>query len=243
MNDPRFLEHVRWEAQKAEAHARASNDLDALSEREPTVVAVAALVQLGDPDWIAFASAALPALPAVIMEDLERFLLGQIELRPASWLVNGLALARVAIGGPPSSSRLLDAAKSLERSPQWVYDLFYEACVSEVRALDAHRQEAWLQELERPVIVVETPPGPAARRVTVRRTPREWNLQDVFDLWDDRSMAVEVIDSHAPTVLLRALDFDRWFRAVDRWDDGRLVGGALFSGHLLHDRRALERVS
>ncbi len=241
MRDPRFRDQARWEEEKAEAHERASMGLDALADRESTVVAVAALLQLSDPDWIPFASATLPALPKVIIEDLERFLVGQIELRPASWLVNGMALARLAIGGPPSSARLLEAAKGLERSPQWVYDVFYEACVSEVRALDADRQEAWLQELERPVIVVDTPPGPAAGRVTVRRTPREWKLEDVFDLWDGGSMPIEVIDSHAPTVLLCALDFDRWFRAIDRWDDGRLVGGALFGGHLLHDRRALLR--
>lgn len=241
MIDPRFVDHVHWKEQKAEAHARASTALDALAEREPAVVAAAGLVQIGDPGKIPFAAVTLPALPRVILEDLERFLLGQIDLRPASWLLIGLALARVAIKGSPSSSRLIDAAKGIERSPQWVYDVFYEACIREVRSLNAQRQEAWLQELERPLIVVDTPVGPAAGRVTVRRMPRDWKLEDVFDLWEDRSMAIEAIDAHAPTVLLRELDFGRWFRAVDRWDDGRLVGGALFGGRLLHDRRALLR--
>ena len=239
--DPRFVEHARWTAQKVDARSQASRDLDTLAERDAAVAAAAVLVQLDDPDWIPFAAAAFPTLPKVILDDLECFLLGQIELRPASWQLIGLALARVACGGAPSSSRLQDVARRLERSPPWVYDVFYDACVNEVRALNDLRQEAWLKELERPVVVVDAPPAPAGARVTVRRTPREWKLQDVFDLWSDAPMAIEVMSSHAPTELLRALDFERWFRAVDGWDDGRLVGGALFGDHLLQDRCALLR--
>ncbi len=243
MSDPRFVDHVRWVTQKGDARARASADLDALTQgsREVAVAAAAALLHLDDTDWIALAVTAIPTLPRAIIDDLEAFLLGRIELRPASWFVVGTALARNAIRGAPASDGLRAAAGRLERSPAWVYDLFYETCVDEVRELPEHQQEAWLKDLERPVVVVDAAPSPAAGRVTVTRTPTPWRLDDVFDLWDHGSMAVEAMSSHAPTTLLRALDFDRWFRAVDRWEDGRLVGGALFGDHLLHDRRTLLR--
>lgn len=241
MSDARFVDNARWTAQKREARARASVDLDALAARGVAVAAAAALLQVNELDWIPFASAALPTLPKTLLDDLEGFLLGRIELRPASWLAVGLALARVAVGGAPSSSRLQDAVDRLERSPSWVYDVFYDACVDKVRGLDEHHQEGWLQELERQVVAVDEPPSPATGRVTVSRASRDWKLDDVFDLWGAGAMAIEVMSSHAPTTLLRALDFERWFRAVDRWDDGRLVGGALFGDHLLHDRAALLR--
>lgn len=241
MSDPRFVDRVRWEAQNDATRERASADLDALTQgrREVAVAAAAALLHLDDTDGSVLAATATPTLPKVTFDDLEAFLIGQIELQPASWFVVGTALARNAIRGSPESDRLRAAAGRVERSPAWVYDLFFETCVHEVRELPKDQQEAWLTELERPVVVVDAAPSPAAGRVTVARTPMLWRLDDVFDLWDQGSMAVEVMSSHAPTTLLRALDFNRWFRAVDRWEDGRLVGGALFGDHLLHDRRAL----
>jgi len=221
---------------------REAAEVEAAQSGELPVLQAAAgiLLATNDSAWGELLGCAVPSLPPRLRLELQRFLEGEIDLEPASWWLVATALATSACSGSPSSTRILACAARLKRAPQWVHAAFLHACIARISGTDDGCREAWLVDLERPLEIVR-PSEPAGGRVRVYRRESSWDVRDPFDVWNNPPIALEAVDDHLPTTILRALAPDRWLQAVERWKDAPLVTAALFGAHVFQDRSALLR--
>jgi hypothetical protein len=175
-------------------------------------------------------------LPTALAGDVDRFRSGMDGVSDGSWFGIATALAmRACIA--PSGQALTSEAERLPRAPWWVTALFDEACAKEIRA-QPHLRAEWCAVLGAPPELPRQPSGPSGRVAVYQPTP-EWTIEDPFELWDEEGAAIQLVASHAPLRVLRILDPDVWFRAVDAWDDARLVCAALWGDEFVHDRAAI----
>jgi hypothetical protein len=153
-------------------------------------------------------------------------------------------LAAAATSGEPSAERVQAHAERLHRSPAWVLNAFEREVLALLGRLEPTPREAWLKAFEaappRPLPPPAAGPPPS---IEVFRPQAGRKINSPFELWDDRDADPEILllCAYAPGTLLREIDPDRWFRAVDQWHDARLVYGALWGEHVLHDAEALLR--
>lgn len=238
MRDPRFRDTERWHQQIAQLRAEADAAMDALGPTDVVVAGTAIVLDASDAAWCEVLKLAVPAFPASLCSDLERYLNDEISLQNSSWAAIARALATLAVRGEPSAKRIVTTSARLERAPQWTHSAFDEYCLAVLRSRSKEEQEAWLVEFERPLSLVE-PTHAQSGSIEVRRY-RPWELKDVFDLWGGKvPWAIEAAAEYVPLYLFRSLAPERWFRCVDAWPDARLIGGALFGDFVQHDRIAL----
>jgi len=143
--DPRFETEQTWRRQMAEMRARAEGEALALGAGEVSIATMALLLECGDPELGDLLAEAVPSFPETLRVDGLRFLAHDVDLRPASWwtIANGLARCTA---GEPSAVSVFEASQRLGRTPNWVHDLFEDACVTHILA-QPDKRERWLAEL------------------------------------------------------------------------------------------------
>jgi hypothetical protein len=240
MRDARFRAETTWRLGMDQMRREAEAEVARRGDPKVLQAAVGVLLATDSSGWGALVGCAVPTFPAALREGVERFLDGEVDLEPASWWLIVNALAMDACLGSPASSRIVAADERLHRAPQWVHATFLRACLTLIGQAPASLQEAWLVEFARPLAIVQ-PIEPVAEPVRVYRRERTWQIHDPFEVWHSPPMALAEVDDHVPTTILRNLDPDRWFRAVQQWSDAPLLLGALFGAHIFHDRDALLR--
>jgi hypothetical protein len=182
------------------------------------------------------------ALPEVLERAIDRFrfegVVASVDAA-AVWFVLVDALVLLAMTGTPDAAQVEDAGRRLRRGPQWAMTRWEHQCAAAVRDMDESRRAAWLSAFEaEPVLSV--PPEGTDAAVTIIRSSLAWKLEDPFQLWDD-DIAVPALDLLAlgPNRVLLAYDPVRWFDAIDRWSDPRLVHAALFISGARESRETL----
>jgi hypothetical protein len=232
VRDARFSEPATWERQHAELRLRGAALFRELGDPSRLLAGITKILEddgEGDSD-----------LPTELAADVTNFA-GGLDMRsPGAWFGIARCLAIQAFSGEPSAERVQRSAERLHRAPAWVLETFEGEVLALLDALDPAAREAWMLVFEAPPAL---PTRAAGREVPVevyRPTPR-WKILDPFELWDEHGAAIPLVAAYAPGSVLRDADPDRWFRAMDRWDDGRLTFGALFGSHVVHDADALLR--
>ena len=234
MRDPRFRETEKWAHARDELCTAARQAFELSEMPEETVASLVATLEQEETDLDEDATGPSPEL----RREVRAFVLADGAIREPTWHAIAVALATIATRPKPSAANVQRQSERLRSAPWWVHVAFTDACAEAVNALPRQEREAWLDELERPLEVTPNVHGPTMP-IEVSRREHPWQLLDVFDVWGDVPIAIEVISRYAPDALFRRLDESRWFRAVDSWSDARLVGGALFGGSALHDRERL----
>ncbi len=232
VKDARFSDAARWREQHAELRRRGAALFAEFGDPIPLLSGVAKVLR-GERDTAA-------ELPAELASEVEGFA-GEREVRALGALFAiARCLAAEALSGEPSAERLQVQAERLHRSPAWVLEAFEVEVLALLERCESAVREGWLTAFEAAPPLPTRAAGPAAA-VQVFRPQGRWKIEDPFELWNDRdaNAALILVSAYAPGGLLREADPDRWFRAVDRWDDGRLVEGALFGSHVAHDADAL----
>jgi hypothetical protein len=232
VKDSRFSDDVRWREQHAELRRRGAALFAELGDAAALLSGVGRMLR-GE-------GAAADALPPELASAVQAFVERREVRALGALFAIGRSLALEALSWDPSAERVQRARERLHRSPSWVLETFEV----EVLALLAEREpglrEAWLTAFETEPPLPTPAAGPPAA-VEVFHPQGRWTIESPFELWNDpgADAPILLVSAYAPGILLREADPDRWFRAVDRWNDGRLVDGALFGGHVLHDADAL----
>jgi hypothetical protein len=230
VKDTRFIEEANWILSNERGRARGEALLRELGEPALLAVGVRALLDESEMETA--------ELPAVLHEDVTRFIGGHEVHSDATWFAIAKGLALDAPGAP-TPANLVQRVSRLERAPQWVHQAFHEEAFALLERLDGQTREAWLALAAAPPLLATPRQDPASDAISVARREPMWQVLDPFELWDDSGAAIPLVAAHEPLNLLRRTDAQRWFRAVDAWDDGRLVFAALFGSHVRHDSEAL----
>jgi hypothetical protein len=190
---------------------------------------VALLLALGE-EYAELVARAVPSIPRDLLQGVETFLrLGTLEETQntdAVWVCVTDALAAIVTTGAPDADRLAAQGRRLEGAPAWVLARWDEECTARILALDGPDREAWLKACEMAPDHSQEPSKETAM-VSVTRHHAAWKIEDPFQLWDEDAVAASRLAEHAPVRILRHADQARWFRAIDHWQDPRLVQGAL----------------
>jgi hypothetical protein len=230
VRDTRFSDSAKYERQLLELRERGAALLRELGEPSELIAQTRKILR----------GEAVASLPQQLSAEVENFTHGR-EVRSAGSLsAIASSLAAEALSGEPSAERVQRQAERLHRSPAWGLSAFETVALAILTGLDSVSREAWLTAFEAAPPLPARAAGPTAS-VEVFRPQGRWTIESPFELWNDpgADAPILLVSAYAPGTLLREADPDRWFRAVDRWNDGRLVDGALFGGHVLHDADAL----
>jgi hypothetical protein len=231
VKDPRFSDDVRWREQHAELRRRGAAIFAEFGDAPALLSGVGKILREQD---------AAEGLPQELASAVEAF----VERREVGALGAlssiGRCLAIEALSGAPSAERVQLAAERLHRSPSWVLEAFEVEVLALLAQCEPAMRDAWLTAFETEPSLPTRTAGPRTA-VEVFRPQGCWTIESPFELWNDRDAdaAIVFVGAYAPQTVLREADADRWFRAVDRWGDGRLVEGALFGSHVVHDPEAL----
>ncbi|WP_394827944.1 hypothetical protein [Pendulispora albinea] len=233
MKDARFVDEARWIVANERGKAHGEALLGELGD--PTVLMAGVLAVLSNNRDM------VKVLPETLAEEVTRFV-NRLDVRTDSaWFAIAKGLASLGIIGAPSLLRLMESASRLERAPQWVHHTFHEEAFALLRDLDEPTLEAWLALSSAAPTVPIADARVSSAPIEVTRREASWQVSDPFELWDEGGAAIPLVAAYEPLNLLRRFDDRRWFRAVDAWEDGRLVFAALFGSHVLHDRETLLR--
>jgi hypothetical protein len=198
---------------------------------------VALLLALGE-EYTELVTKAVPAITSDLVQGIESFLrrgtLEETQNADAVWVCLTDALAAIVTAGTPDATRLKIERNRLDLAPNWARARWYEVCATRILELDETDREAWLNACEAaPDRDQQSTIEPAV--VSVARLRAVWKIEDLFRLWDEDACTAFRLAEYAPLRILRCADQLRWFCAIDRWQDPRLVQGALFCQELSAD--------
>jgi hypothetical protein len=219
------LDQVRQDAEAAASRLFADSSISP---------GVALLLALGE-EYSKLVARAVPSIPRELVQGIEAFLrwqtLEETQNSDAVWVCLTDALATIVTTGAPDADRLAAEGRRLERAPVWALARWDERCAAKILALDEPDREGWLKACETAPAAPDHDQQPSEETVAVSVTPYRaaWRIEDRFQIWDENVVAASWLAEHAPLRILRHADPARWFRAIDRWEDPRLVQGALSS--------------